>query len=317
MEIILPKEGQWAGLESHHCDEFCENSDKCDHSMDERPTMQQPVNAYSNIAYIWCGVVPMVFFRVDLSTTMYFCSSALLGISSFMYHASISRLWMNLDSSSMYTYFAVLVMHGLCSVFGLSWRCLCPIFVAILIAMPFVRPTIPFSRETEKIIYGQVLAITVLSLVLVLANIYKIVNQTFARTRSQGQHTYFASIFILLLQIFGVISVALFPGLLCAIATVGWNNDREKRWCRPNSIFQWHALWHALTAIASLWVWIFFDRNRLKDILATSGHDVMRYDGHAVPCKKDLSKNTSLDDSIDDSDQLRDEEEGANHFNSQ
>jgi hypothetical protein len=241
MEVFLPKEGQWSGMESHHCDEFCENNDKCDHTMDERPTIQQPVNAYSNIVYIWCGIIPLVFFRVDVSTMMYFCSSVLLGVSSFMYHASITRMWMNMDSANMYTYITALVFQGLNAVFGISWHCLAPILAILIIAMPFLRPLIPPSIQSAQVNLGQGLIITGLSMVLVLAKIYKILNHAAAKTRVKYQA--FAVVCTALFQIFKVIGVAVVPALFCAIATIGWMNDREKSWCNPDSVFQWHGIW--------------------------------------------------------------------------
>lgn len=242
MEVILPKEGQWTGLESHHCNEFCENFDSCDHSMDERPTVQQPVNAYTNLAYMWCGIVPLLFFRVDLSTVMYFCSSMLLGVSSFMYHASISRLWLNMDSATMYTYICSLVMHGLFAVFGIPWRCLAPPLLTMIIAMPFIRPRIPVSIGSAQINFAQVCLVALLCLALVVAQIYKIINHAYARRRFEGTPC-FESIFDIIFQSLKIVGVALVPAIFCGIATVGWINDRGKRWCDPDSRFQWHGVW--------------------------------------------------------------------------
>lgn len=57
---------------------------------------------------------------------------------------------------------------------------------------------------------------------------------------------------------------------------------------------------HALTAFASLSSWTFFDQNRLRTILASSGrNDVLDPDYPILPEKKELSKNTSFDDSLD------------------
>lgn len=242
-EVVLPEEGQWEGMESHHCDEFCENSNKCNHTMEERPTIQQPVNAYSNMAYIWCGIVPITFFRLDLSTIMYLCSSLLLGISSFMYHASITRFWMNLDSSYTYTYITVLILQGTSVVFGISWRCLSPIMVAILVAMPFIRPEIPFRIDSEKISFAQVSIVAVLATVLVLARIYKVVNHAFAKKRRIRKTTALAYLFSILLQISRVVVIASIPAFFGAVAIVSWNKDREKIWCDPDSKFQWHGVW--------------------------------------------------------------------------
>jgi Ceramidase len=242
MEVVLPKEGQWEGLESHHCDEFCENFVNCNHTMAERPTIQQPVNAYSNMAYIWCGIVPLVFLRLDLSTAMYFCSSLLLGISSFMFHASITRMWQYMDSAHMYTYILVLVMHGLYAVIGIPWRCLAPFLLSLFISMPMIRPKLPASIESSQINFAQVLFIALLSLALVMAHIYRTINHALARKQLR-QLPCHESVSDILFQSSKIIATALIPAAFGSVATVGWTNDREKKWCDPDSIFQWHGVW--------------------------------------------------------------------------
>jgi hypothetical protein len=249
MEILLPKEGEWTGFESHHCDEFCENYVRCNHTMDERPTIQQPVNAYTNLAYIWGGIVPLVFLRVDVSTSMYFCASVLLGISSFMYHSSITRVWQHMDSAHMYTYILALVMHGLFAVIGTPWRCLAPILLSMFIAMPFIRPKLPVSVESAQINSAQVLLIVLLSLALVMAHIYRTINHSLARQKLL-QLSIHKSISYILRESSKVIATALVPAVLGVVATVGWTNDREKRWCDPDSIFQWHGIWVSTRWIA-------------------------------------------------------------------
>jgi hypothetical protein len=242
MEVLLPKEGLWTGMESRHCDEFCENFDKCNHTMVERPTIQQPVNSYTNLAYIWCGIVPLVFLRVDLSTVTYFCSSVLLGISSFMYHASITRVWQYMDSAHMYTYILVLVMHGLFAVMGIPWRCLAPVQLSMLVAMPLIRPRFPVSVESAQINSAQVLIIALLSLALVIAHLYRTINHTLVR-RQLLHLSWQKSINEIMFPSAKVIATALIPAVFGGVATIGWSNDREKRWCNPDSAFQWHGAW--------------------------------------------------------------------------
>ena len=179
MEVILPQEGQWSDHISHKCEEFCENSHMCDHTMEERPTVQQPVNAYSNMVYIWCGLVPLIFLRVDLSTIMYFCASAWLAIASFMFHASISKFWASMDGASMYTYGSVLIFHGLHCVFNISWGILTVLQVALFITMPLVRSMI--TIDSELIFSGQLVVVVILAVTLVFARIYKIINLGTAR----------------------------------------------------------------------------------------------------------------------------------------
>lgn len=68
---------------------------------------------------------------------------------------------------------------------------------------------------------------------------------------------------------------------------------------------------HILTALASLWIWIFFDQNRLKEILSTSGRDDVSLDWCEDTDVKELSKTASFDKSIETFDPVFDEEEGC------
>jgi hypothetical protein len=272
MEIILPEEGQWSDMRSHTCDEYCENSHMCDHTMKERPTVQQPVNAYSNLAYIWCGIVPLIFLRVDLSTIMYFLASSLLAISSFMFHASISKLWMQMDGASMYTYGSVLIFHGLHCVLNVSWKFLALLQVALLIIIPIVRPKI--TIESELINSGQLIAVVILAVTLVLARLYRIINLGIARA-TREHLSCCAAFFSILGQSVRVIIIAFVPAILSGIATFVWMKDMNKDWCDPDSKMQWHGVWHCFTGFSSLWLWVFVDMNKLKDTLASSGQDLI------------------------------------------
>jgi len=283
MEVILPQEGQWSDMEGHRCEEYCENSNSCDHTMDERPTTQQPVNAYTNLAYIWCGLVPMIFLRVDLSTFMYFCASTILAISSFMFHASITKTWMWMDGASMYIYGASMIFHGIHAVFNVSWKILSIFMLALMVAMPIVRPKI--TVDNSLINSGQFVVVVILAAILVLARIYKIVvlalgkqrrrkkngkaNGTASSTSSCCRSAAIAGSIVW--ESCKVLVTVLIPALLAGFATFVWIKDSEKEeWCNPDSSLQWHGVWHVTTGFASLWIWLFFDFNHLKDILASS-----------------------------------------------
>lgn len=265
VEVILPEEGQWADLTSHRCDEFCENSHDCDHTMEDRPTVQQPVNAYTNLAYIWYGLVPMVFFRIDLGTFMYFCASTLLAIGSFMFHASVSTFWASMDGSWMFTYGWALIFHGVFVVLCVPWKLLAPILVALFVAIPLKRGQM--KNDLQLVMAGMFVVVVILVAILVLARIYMIVAR---QPKKRASDTCSKTWCYKTLQISIILGVALIPATISGFATFVWDMDRRKEWCNPASAWQWHGVWHILTGLASLWTWILFDKNRLKDILATS-----------------------------------------------
>lgn len=249
MHVILPQEGQWGDMDSHRCDEYCENSDQCDHPMEERPAVQQPVNAYTNMAYIWCGIVPLLFLRIDLSTIMYFCASTLLAISSFMFHASVTKFWMEMDGANMYTYGAALVFHGLHVVFGVSWLLLTPLLVALLVAMPLVRPYI--TIDSELINSGQLILVVCLAAILVMARIYKIANHALAK-QMEAQLSWLVTASTILFRSFQVVGMAFVPAIFSGVATIVWMKDVDKEWCDPSGWMQWHGVWVSARSVEPL-----------------------------------------------------------------
>lgn len=265
VEVILPEEGQWAGLTSHRCEEFCESSHQCDHTMEDRPTVQQPVNAYTNLAYIYYGLVPMVFIRIDLSTFMYFCASTLLAIASFMFHASVSSFWAGMDGAYMFTYGMALIFHGIFVVFCVPYLVLAPILVALFVTIPLKRSQMKI--DLQLIMAGMFVVVVILVVILAMARIYMIVA---CQPKKKVSDTCTKIWRYKAWQISIIIGVACVPAIISGVAFSVWYMDMSKEWCNPASAWQWHGVWHVFTGIASLWTWIFFDKNRLKEILSTS-----------------------------------------------
>ena len=191
-----------------------------------------------------------------------------------MFHASISKFWMQMDGASMYTYGSVLIFHGLHCVFNISWKILAVLQVGLFIAMPLVRPMI--TIESELINSGQLMVVVLLAVVLVLARIYRIINLGTARGKREQLPCCLTSSTILW-QSVRVLGIAIFPAILSGTATFVWMKDLYKDWCDPDSKMQWHGVWHCLTGFSSVWLWVFYDINKLKDTLATSGRDNIPY----------------------------------------
>ncbi|KAL3940083.1 MAG: hypothetical protein SGARI_001128 [Bacillariaceae sp.] len=189
---------------------------------------------------------------------MYFITSAII------------RFWMQMDGASMYTYGAVLIFQGFHAVFNISWMILAPVQVALLIAMPLVRPKI--TVDSELINSGQLIVVVLLATILVLVRLYKIINHGTARGKRDHLPCW-GTFFSILWQSVRIVSIAFVPAILSGFATIVWMQDMEKKWCNPDSAMQWHGVWHCFTGFSSVYLWLFYDFNKLKDILASSGRE--------------------------------------------
>ena len=109
--------------------------------------------------------------------------------------------------------------------------------------MPFVRPRIPLSIESLEITAGQILIIFVLSTIVVMAKLYKILSHAMMERRHKRSRNTPVMIIAVMLRICKEIGVAIFPAAVCFVAYLAWTNDREKKWCDPDSLFQWHGVW--------------------------------------------------------------------------
>ena len=76
--------------------------------------------------------------------------------------------------------------------------------------------------------------------------------------------------------------------------------DANKEWCDPGSKMQWHGVWHCFTGFSSLWLWVFYDMNKLKDTLATSGRDNVSSNKDRLSKTKHSIGSTELFDPSDD-----------------
>lgn len=255
VEVARDDSSPWADYEGHNCTEYCENSHMCDHTMEERPAVQQPYNAWSNLAYLFAGLIPITMIRCDISTIVYLITATLIGISSFMFHASLTEYWRALDSAFMFPYFATLTFHGIHAVFGVAWKWLAIPMVVMIFITPAVKPILDKAGLGSGILNSvQFFCIALMVAVLVVGRIF---NTLLRKNLSVLKRTFLMARAMFLPCI---------PGIMYLTGIEVWKKDVSKTWCDPEGALQWHAVWHTLTAFASLFVWLYFDRNRLSDI---------------------------------------------------
>jgi hypothetical protein len=284
--FVFDEIGQWSDWEGHTCDEYCENSHQC-YVVEEsqRPPVQQPVDAWTNLAYMFVGLIPLIMIRIDISTMVYCIVCTMVAISSFMFHASITIFWRDLDACFMYTLFTTLVFHGLRAVFGISWKFLVVPFLAWMAILPFVKSRMDEAHLGSNVVnFFQLCCICILMTILALARIRGILNGTIPTRHNNRSSRCFAIIEAILIPII--------PGIIHACAIMVWTQDANKSWCNPESSFQWHGVWHVLTSFVSLLIWLYFDLNHLSDILTRRSTN---FDDNVDKQNKDERRATTSD----------------------
>jgi len=255
------EEGVWSGYDSRPCENYCENSHQCDHNMSERPVIQQPVNAWTNLAYLLVGLWPLVRCGVDVRTVIFCFACAYICLGSFVFHASLTVFWMNMDVAGMFTVLTALVGHGFHVVTGISWRLLAIPVLAVAVAVPLVKKEMyKAGLGSDTWFKGSIILILILDLILVVARGRRII-QDIDRSRTRRAK---AS------EMARVVFTASLPLAMFALAVMIRSRDVSKEWCNPDSIIQGHGVWHILTAMAIHIIWRFFDRNRLAELLTPS-----------------------------------------------
>ncbi len=223
---LLPEAGAWSGLTPGDCTEYCEGSHRCG-SLDVRPAVQQPLNTWSNLAYVFVGALALAR-PFTPGAGLFAASALLLGVGSFLFHASITREMQWLDMVGTYGVLVALLACGVHRVWGVAWSLLLP--AALGLDLLIAR----FKWHLDATIAIPVLLVAIA------------IPTTRAVRTGSGRAT-----------------VALVPLALFIAAFAARELDVRHIGCDPASVlYQGHSLWHLLTAAslgASYW---FFERSR-------------------------------------------------------
>jgi hypothetical protein len=177
---------------------------------------QQPVNTYTNVAYLAGGFF-LMFKLQTLPSYVLGLASLYLCAGSALYHATSTRWAGSLDVSSMYAVFSALAVYSFSALIRISDPLTALLmFVAAALAAYFLRY---YYHGTMEVKIGIFLVIT------------------YALTlwsRYRNQATLFDGYLIASLVIF-------------ALAEIAWILDKAGKFPLP----RWgHGVWHVLTAIA-------------------------------------------------------------------
>ena len=217
----------------NHC--FCET---ITHGL-----IRQPVNAFTNLAYIIIGIYILIYIfhtrsnqqKTDHITglprkifILFGLASIAVGIGSFIYHAGFTFLGMELDDDTMYLIGSFMLFWGLAHIQTINVKRFLFLYLSLNTGLELLIYFFPVVR-------GFLFGLLVLGSILIDRLIIKS-----QRTTSQIKYL--------------VWGVGLFT-----LGYLVWIPDYTKLICVPNSIIQGHAIWHVLTAIAILMIFFYMD----------------------------------------------------------
>lgn len=207
----------------------------------------QPVNTYSNLAFVLVGLLIIQavaqggaspFIRQRAYGYTFGGAVTLIGVGSLFYHASLSFVGQWFDVMGMYLLITFMLLYGAARWLALGgWR-FALVYVAInavlgvlLIAMPEIR------RQVFAALVVLTLALEAI---------------TWRVHQPRIHYVWLAAATLTFAAGYGI-----------------WMLDNERLWCAPESLLQGHALWHVLSALAAGMVALYY-RSENTDVSATT-----------------------------------------------
>ncbi|MBK7401673.1 MAG: ceramidase domain-containing protein [Myxococcales bacterium] len=196
--------------------------------------LRQPINSLSNAAFALAGVAVLADHRVgrlSVSLRRLFAASLFaLAAGSGFFHASITLVAQRMDMGATYAVVLALI--------GFSFAIERPVeeharWLAGIVVVDLVFVGLDLYR------FGAWLLPLLLLLCLGAAL------RVLSRVRHSARHLVLAGVGIL-------------------TGATAWGLDERKVLCAPESVLQWHALWHCATAFGALHLFWFFDRSSAR-----------------------------------------------------
>ncbi|MBI5030620.1 MAG: ceramidase domain-containing protein [Chloroflexi bacterium] len=203
--------------------------------------IRQPVDTFSNLPYVLVGLLMIAIARDDWQRgarnnlmqshraypILFGVAAIVIGAGSFFYHASMTFIGQWFDVMGMYLFAS----------FGLvyAYARLRPIRPAMfLTAYVIMNAMLGYSLATNPDTLRQIFAAMVYGII-ALEALVLLVERPKIKTR------YFLGAF-----------------LCMAVAYAIWTLDENFTLCDPASLFQGHAIWHLLTALAAFLLYVYY-----------------------------------------------------------
>jgi hypothetical protein len=212
-----------------------------------RPTMRfnealvdgwisQPANAWTNIFYIIIGLV--LFYKICRNKTSVIlytipASAVLIGLASFLYHASNTFLFQFFDLSSMFLISTLLIVLNIYRLKPIGTGCLLLILGGLILVSSLLLLLI--RSKSGLVIFGLELFTAIILELIILKN----------NKKSKTVYSNF------------IIALAIF---LCALGI--WILDYTGHSCfnPENHWMQGHGMWHIINAFCFLYLYKFYDQ---------------------------------------------------------
>ncbi|TPV92779.1 MAG: hypothetical protein B7733_23940 [Myxococcales bacterium FL481] len=221
--VLFAADDAWRGWLPARCGEYCEASHRCGEA--RLVAVHQPLNSWSNFAYLFVGMCAWWRQRTP-QAALFWLSCAALCVGSFLFHASVTRAFRWLDVATMYGVLVALTVLALSTVVRARpfsvWIAVAVVADVLLAVFKWQLPTFEVLAGLVALIMGCMLAT--------------------AHRAGRARR-------------FGPLALAtLVAGL------VARELDASAVLCVPDSaVFQGHAVWHLLTAVASYCAYRYFE----------------------------------------------------------
>ncbi len=205
--------------------------------------VRQPVNAYTNIAFILASIGMLLFLVATRKSKekisvyshlprnlliLFALASMAVGIGSFIYHAGFTFLGMELDDDSMYLVGSFMLLFGLAHLRHISLKHFLLYYLALNISLEIIIYFFPVVR-------GFLFGLLILGMLIIDVNAIL-----------QGKLKNYLPYFWWGIGLF-------FLGYFF------WILDDTRLVCYPTALFQGHAVWHLLSAMAGLAMFFYMD----------------------------------------------------------
>jgi hypothetical protein len=229
----------WVGLAPSPCYPgcFCEAF--------QRAAIVQPLSSYSNLGYVLVGLGIMASTRISLLgdgkrtnlllrkptyIILYGLVAIFIGLTSFFYHVSLTLVGRWVDYMGMYALVSFGVAYNLTRLGVVRGRMFAFTFIGFNISLAIPMMAVSSLEFKRALLLGMILAI------IGLEGIIHLIRRP---TRLHVAY-FFAAL--------GVLAAATVVNLL----------DESGQWCSHTSLWQWHAVWHFLTAVSISLLFLYY-----------------------------------------------------------
>jgi hypothetical protein len=200
----------------------------------------QPLSSYSNFFYILAGLIILASLnppardmknnrmaREPAYATGFGLAIVAIGVSSLFFHVSLTQFGRWLDYMGMYAFTGFALIYSLTRLFGWKGRTFSILYVILLAAFGALWVAVPEARRT--LLGGLIAAILAVE-----------GTAFWFRTGVKTTPQYFLA------------------ALACLLVAYAVNVADEGALCNPSSPWQWHAVWHLLTAVSAVLVYLHY-----------------------------------------------------------